>query len=110
MVATLDEAAGEVRLRFPHGWEADQARSKLLERDAPVIGDGSKRLMIGVADEGTARQRASELRLAVPTATIEVRPLSRWRRWQLRQMLVGNYGGGDGGGSFGDGGGGNGGG
>ena len=108
----LDEAAWEVRLRFPHGWEAERAHAKLREHDAAVIGHG-KRLTIGVADEQTARQRAGELRLAAPTATIEVRPLSRWRIWLLRQKLLGNYG--DGGGSgwwgdSGDGGGGNGGG
>ena len=69
----LDEAAWEVRLRFPHGWEAAQLHTKLLARDAAVICNG-KRLTIGIADERTARQRAGELRLAAPTATIEVRP------------------------------------
>ena len=86
----LDEAAWEVRLRFRHSWEAVQLHAKLRERDAAVIVSG-KRLTIGVADERTARQRAGELRLAAPTATIEVRPLSRWRIWLLRQGLVGNY-------------------
>jgi hypothetical protein len=91
----LDEAAWEIRLRFPHGWEAAQLHAKLLARDAAVICNG-KRLTIGVADERTARQRAAELRLAAPTATMEVRPLSRWRVWLLRQKLLGNYAGGDG--------------
>ena len=106
----LDEAAWEVRLRFPHGWEAAQLHTKLLARDAAVICNG-KRLTIGIADERTARQRAGELRLAAPTATIEVRPLSRWRLWLLRQQLLGNYASGDlSGGWGGNGGGGNGGG
>jgi hypothetical protein len=86
----LDEAAWEVRLRFPHAWEAAQLLTKLLERDAAAICNG-KRVTIGVADERTARQRVGELRLAAPTATIEVRPLSRWRIWLLRQKLLGNY-------------------
>ena len=110
----LDEAAWEVRLRFPHGWEAAQLHTKLLARDAAVICNG-KRLTIGIADERTARQRAGELRLAAPTATIEVRPVSRWRLWLLRHKLLGNYasgyGSGDWGGDWGgNGGGGNGGG
>ena len=105
----LDEAAWEVRLRFPHSGESARLHAKLRERGAAVIGSG-KRTTIGVADEQTARQRAGELRLAAPTATIEVRPLSRWRIWLLRQMLVGNYGaGGNGGSGNGGGGGGNGG-
>jgi hypothetical protein len=109
----LDEAAWEVRLRFPHGWEAAQLHTKLLERDAAVVCNG-KRLTIGIVDERTARQRAGELRLAAPTATIEIRPLSRWRLWLLRQKLLGNYAAGEGwtgegGGWGGNGGGGNGG-
>jgi hypothetical protein len=86
----LDGAAWEIRLRFPHGWEAAQLHTKLIQRDAAVICNG-KRVTIGIADERTARQRAGELRLAAPTATIEVRPLSRWRRWLLHQGLLGNY-------------------
>jgi hypothetical protein len=104
----LDEAAWEVRLRFPHGVQAAQLHTKLLERDAAVVCNG-KRLTIGIADERTARQRAGELRLAAPDATIEIRPLSRWRLWLLRQQLLGNYAGGAAG-SGGDGWGGNGGG
>jgi hypothetical protein len=35
---------------------------------------------------------------------IEVRPLSRWRRWLIRQGLLGSYGAGGGGGEGGGGG------
>jgi hypothetical protein len=131
--SALDEAAWEIRLRFEHDWERLQLETKLRDRDAAVISDRSKRLMIAVATEELARQRAAELRLAARTAEIEVRPLSRWRRWLLHQKLVGNYasrvrpaywtlsgagdhdggggdGGGDWGGDWGDGGGGDGGG
>ena len=106
--SALDEMAWEVRLRLPRARDARRLQSNVRKHDAAVLRNG-KRLTIGVADEQTARQRAGELRLAAPTATIEVRPLSRWRIWLLRQRLVGNYGDGGGNGGGGNGGGGNGG-
>lgn len=90
--ANVDEMAWEVRLRFEHDWEADRLLDDLLEKGAAAVG-GWKRCLVAVEDETTARQRAGELRLSAPTAEIEVRPLSRWRRWMIRQKIVGSYAG-----------------
>lgn len=89
--STLDEMAWEVRMRFEHQWEADQLLHELRKKDAPAVG-GWKRCLVVLPDEATARQRAAELRLAAPLAEMEVRPLSRFRRWLIRQKLFGNYG------------------
>ena len=86
----LDEAAWEVRVRYRQTRRAQLAHAKLREQGAAVIRNG-KRLMIGVADEEEAHRLAGELRKA-PTAAVEIRPLSRWRIWLLRQGLAGNYG------------------
>jgi hypothetical protein len=61
----------------------------------------------GVRSGGEARDIAGRVRMLVPLGSeIEVRPVSRLRRWLVKERLRGNYGGG---GGY-DGGGGNGGG
>ena len=88
--ADVDEMAWEVRLKFESDWESDRIVHALREEGAAVL-DGWKRCLVALPDETTARQRADELRLEAPRAEIEVRPLSRFRKWQMRQRLYGNY-------------------
>lgn len=61
---------------------------ELLERGAPVISDGSRRLMTAEASEDLAHRRAVALQGAARPAAVEIRPLSRWRRWLLRRRLA----------------------
>jgi hypothetical protein len=102
----LDELAWEVRLRLTSRAETTRLADELRNDNLAVITDGWRRLTVGVADEEVARALADDLRLRAPAFTrIELRPLSRWRRWLIRQGLVGGYA--DGGGAVnGDGGGG----
>jgi hypothetical protein len=107
--AELGELGWEVRVRTQSRDEAERLVKQLQSDGRPATSDSFKRLMAGVRDEGEARALAEELRLEAPLATIVVRPLSRWRRWLIRQRLLGNYAGGEGA-DGGNGGGGNGGG
>lgn len=94
--AELGELGWEVRVRTQSRDEAERLVKQLQSDGHPTTSDGSKRLMAGVRDESEARALAEELRLEAPLATILVRPLSRWRRWLIRQRLLGNYAGGGG--------------
>jgi hypothetical protein len=51
-----------------------------------------KRLTIGVADKGAADRLVEELTSTGELAEIRARPLTRFRRWLIRQALLGNYG------------------
>ena len=92
--ADVDEFAWEVRLRFHHESDAARVAHELEEQGAAVL-EGWKRCLVALPDEATARTRAEQLRAAAPRAVIEVRPLSRYRRWQIRQQVFGNYAGRD---------------
>jgi hypothetical protein len=105
--AALGELGWEIRLRSQDAKEARRLAQELSGSGHPTITGLGNRMIVGVADETEASALASELRLRAPTARIETRPLSRWRRWLIRQRVVGNYAGG---GDFGGDGGGNGGG
>lgn len=89
--AGLDELAWEVRLRFDRHADADSLVQGLQHEGVAVLG-GWRCCLVPVADHETARQRAGELRLSAPFAEIEVRPISRFRRWMIRQQVFGNYG------------------
>jgi hypothetical protein len=102
--AGLDETAWEVRLRFDRHADADRLVRRLQDDGAAVLG-GWRRCLVPLADEATARQRAGELRLSAPFAEIDVRPISRFRRWMIRQQVYGNYAAGGGGNGGGEGGG-----
>jgi hypothetical protein len=105
--AALGELAWEVRVRSQSRSEARSLAEEALQAGHPTITGRGNRVTVGVATQEDAASLADELRLRVPTAQIATRPLSRWRRWLIRQRLLGNYAaGGDGGaGDFGGGGG-----
>jgi hypothetical protein len=108
--AAMGELAWEVRLRLQSGKEARRLAEELLDAGRPTISGLRNRITVGVVDGSEASALAEDLRLRAPTAEITVRPLSRWRRWLIRQRLVKDYaGGGDVGGDFGGGNGGGGG-
>ena len=86
----LEEFAWEVRLRFKTDWEMFRLADELRGEGLPVL-EGWNRCLVALPDEETARERAEALRLDAPRADIEVRPLSRFRKWQIRQRLYGNY-------------------
>ena len=94
--AELGELGWEVRVHTQSRDEAETLVKQLQSDGHPTTSDGFKRLMAGVRDESEARALAEKLRLEAPLATIVVRPLSRWRRWLIRQRLLGNYAGGGG--------------
>ncbi len=106
----LGELGWEVRIRLQDGKEARRLAQELLKAGRPTISGLGSRVTVGVADQLEAEALADELRLSAPTARIESRPLSRWRRWLIRQRALGNYSGGGDSGGDGGGGGGNGGG
>jgi hypothetical protein len=90
------------------GGEARRLTQELSEAGHPTITGLGNRITVGVADQLESSSLADDLRLRAPTARIQTRPLSRWRRWLIRQRLLGNYAGS--GGDFGGAGGRNGGG
>jgi hypothetical protein len=93
--AALGELAWEVRVRSQDAKEARRLAQELAAAGHPTITGLGNRLTVGFADQQEAAALASELRLRAPTARIETRPLSRWRRWMIRQRILGNYGEGD---------------
>jgi hypothetical protein len=101
----LGELGWEVRIRSQDGKEASRLARELSRAGRPTITGLGNRVTVGVADQVEASALADELRLEAPTARIETRPLSRWRRWLIRQRVLGNYGEGGGGDLGGDGGG-----
>jgi hypothetical protein len=106
--AALGELGWEVRIRSQDGKEARRLAEELSRGGRPTTSGLGNRVTVGVADQSEASALADDLRLAAPTARIEIRPLSRWRRWLIRQRVLGNYaagGGGDDGGGGGNGGG-----
>jgi hypothetical protein len=104
--AALGELGWEVRVRSQDAKEPRGLAQEMLDAGRPTITGLGNRITVGASSHEEALALADELRLRAPTARIEIRPLSRWRRWLIRQRLVGNYasGGGDGG-DFGGGGG-----
>ena len=88
--ANVDELAWEVRLRFSTDWEMFRVLHQLREEGLPVL-EGWKRCLIALPSETAARTRAERLSHDAPRAEIEVRPLSRFRRWQIHQRIFGNY-------------------
>ena len=87
----IGELAWEVRLRFDHDSEAERLARELRADGASVL-RGWNRCLMPVADEPTAQKWMAALRIREPTAEIEVRPTSRFRRWMIRQQLFKNYG------------------
>jgi hypothetical protein len=104
--AALGELGWEVRVRSQDGREARRLAAELSESGHPTVTGLGNRITVGVADRAAATALAENIKLEAPTARIETRPLSRWRRWLIRQRILGNYGAGGGdGGDFGGGGG-----
>lgn len=74
------------------GWEVrlhclyDQRVALELELRAeglPLFSDGFRRLMVGARTEGEAKMIEYGLKKRHPGLAIEIRPLSRWRRWLI---------------------------
>jgi len=103
----VGELGWEVRVKAQARKNARRIEKDLRAKGRPLFIDGLRRITVGVADEHEARQLAEEIRWADPLAAIQVRPLSRWRRWRIREAVLGGYaasgdlGGGDGGGGNG---------
>jgi hypothetical protein len=109
----VGELGWEVRVKAQARKYARRVEKEVRAKGHPLFTDGLRRITVGLADEHEARQLAEEIRWSDPLAAIQVRPLSRWRRWRIREAVLGGYAGGtaDGGGwGGGNGGGGNGGG
>jgi hypothetical protein len=104
----LDRLQWEVRLKAASFWDVRRVHDS-LQPHTPRLHVGWKRLSVGARTQRQAHVLAERLkRRAGAGAVVEVRRLTRRRRWLLRQGLWGNYATGSGGG--GNGGGGNGGG
>jgi hypothetical protein len=93
--AKLGELVWEVRVRTQDRDQAKRLLDELKAAGRPTATDGGKRLMVGVA-ENEAHSLSDDLRLSAPFATITNRPMSRRRRWLIRQRLLGSYAGGGG--------------
>jgi hypothetical protein len=104
--AALGELGWEVRIRSQDAKEARRLAQELIDAGLPTITGLGNRITVGAPDQQEASRLAEDFRLRAPSARIQTRPLSRWRRWLIRQRLLGNYGSGGGdGGDFGGGGG-----
>ena len=86
----LDEFAWEVRLRFETDWEVLRLVDELRSEGLAVL-EGWRRCLVALPDQTAARELAERLQQAAPRAEREVRPLSRFRKWQIRQRVYGNY-------------------
>jgi hypothetical protein len=89
----LGELGWEVRAKTQGPSDTRRLEDLVKQDDRPVFTDGWKRVTIGVIDEDQATRLIDELRPASPLTQFEKRPLTRFRRWQIRQALLGNYGG-----------------
>lgn len=87
----LGELGWEVRLKTQGSHDARKIEEQLREDGRPVYSDGGKRVTVGVSDEEEASRLVDQLRLAAPLAQIQKRRLTRFRRWLIRQALLGNY-------------------
>jgi hypothetical protein len=106
----LGELAWEVRVALESRADARRIEERFRDEGHPTRNDGRKRFAVGVADQTAAASVADRITLLAPFARIEVRRLSRFRRWLIRQGMAGNYAEGGGGGEWGGWGGGDGGG
>ncbi|HEX9351574.1 MAG TPA: hypothetical protein VF877_09910 [Gaiellaceae bacterium] len=85
----------EVRVKAQTRKAARRVENDLRAKGRPLLIDGLRRITVGVANEQEARQLAEEIRWADPLAAIQVRPLSGWRRWRIREAVLGGYAAGD---------------
>jgi hypothetical protein len=66
-------------------------KQQLREEGRPLFTDGWKRMTVGVASREEAVELSFKLRSAAPLSDIQVRPMTRFRRWLIRQEELGNY-------------------
>jgi hypothetical protein len=71
--------------------EARKIEHGLRNEGRPTFNDGRTCFTIGVADRSAAAAVVEQITQTAPFAKIEVRPLSRFRRWLIRQAVLGNY-------------------
>ena len=88
----LGDLGWEVRAKTQGPSDARRLEDLVKQNDRPVFTDGWKRVTVGVINEDDATRLIDELRPASPLTQFEKRPLTRFRRWQIRQALLGNYG------------------
>ena len=82
--------AVEVRPRSAFDWRA--LREELHARRQTTISETDTNLVIGAADESDAKDLISDLREVAVVGDAQARPLGWFRRWQIRQQFLGNYG------------------
>lgn len=87
----LGELGWEVRVKTQSRADARRLEAQLRDEQRPVYADGAKRLTAGARNEEEANRLMDEIRLILPFPQIETRPLTRFRRWRIRQALLGNY-------------------
>lgn len=91
----LGELGYELRIRLQSVEERRRLEALLQDEGRPTFTDGWKRLVVGAVDEKEAEKLADDLRLKAPLAQMNVRPLTRFRRWLIRRSDAGDYGSGD---------------
>jgi hypothetical protein len=87
----IGELGWEVRAKLQRAKDFGRLKEDLRDKGYPVVTDGWKRITVGVADRQEAVELSFKLRTAARLHDIQVRPMSRFRRWLIRQAELGNY-------------------
>jgi hypothetical protein len=87
----LDRLRWEVRAKCRDYYEAQAVCDFLWEHGEAVVAVSRARVIVGAGTQGEAATVAESISSKAPYARIEIRPLSRMRRWLLKQGLGGNY-------------------
>jgi hypothetical protein len=87
----LDRLRWEVRAKCRDFFEAQAVCDLLWENGEAVVAVSRARVIVGAGSQGEAATVAERISSKAPYARIEIRPLSRVRRWLLKQGLGGNY-------------------
>jgi hypothetical protein len=68
-------------------------RAELTEQGRQEIGTSESHIEVGARDPSDADALIAALREKALIRDAVVKPLGRYRRWRVRQQLLGNYGG-----------------
>ncbi len=75
----------------PFQWHA--LRDELAALGRQVIGDSDSNIEIGARSASDADELIADLKMKSLIRAAEAEPLGRFRRWRVRQQLLGNYAG-----------------
>jgi hypothetical protein len=87
----FDSLNYEIRAHLPEPLPA-RIEARLTREGIAVFPRGRRRLWVGARDLGEAQELVDHLRLELPIGTsVDLRPLTWFRRWRIKEVVLGNY-------------------